>query len=285
MTTVDVFTDIIDLSLLADNLVLSEDGIWFSRGHHDFKYIENDETDWESIEQKSFWYRHRNRCFLEFINHYPPTGTLFEIGAGNGSVALAIQQANYPVVAFEPTVRLSRFAKLRGVKNVACSFLGDARIKKGSLQNVGMFDLLEHIQKDSEFLHEIRSLMPIDGRLYCAVPAYQFLWSHEDAAADHVRRYVLGNLKRKLTNAGFIIEFATYYFSPLIIPIYLLRALPSMIGLRKHRTHDVTESEHYLKPGIVSRVLDYTLNVEMRLLGKGIKLPLGASCFVVARAS
>ena len=72
--------------------------------------------------------------------------------------------------------------------------------------------------------------MPAGGRFYCAVPAYNWLSSLEDTAAGHVRRYRLGELRRKVTAAGFTIEHATYYFAPLVIPILVLRAMPIAAG-------------------------------------------------------
>ncbi len=282
--TDDARPEPIDLSAISGNLVRGEDGIWFSLDHHDLRFNEDAEIDWESIEQKSFWYRYRNRYFLDVLNRFPPTGTLFEIGAGNGAVTLAIQRAGRPIVAIEPTVRMAKHARSRGILNVACSFLDDAQFSEGSLENVGMFDILEHVPDDAGFLSRTRRLMPPGGRLYCAVPAYQSLWSHEDTEADHIRRYLLSDLCRKMEGAGFAVEHASYYFLPLLLPILICRTIPSLLKVRTHRTRSTAQQEHQVGNGLIARLVDITLRAELRFLSSGRSLPLGASCCVVARA-
>ncbi|OGS39820.1 MAG: hypothetical protein A2506_13460 [Elusimicrobia bacterium RIFOXYD12_FULL_66_9] len=274
----------IDLSAISGGLVRGEDGIWFSPGHHDLRFNEDAEIDWESIEQKSFWYRYRNRYFLDVLNRFPPAGTLFEIGAGNGAVTLAIQRVGWPIVAIEPTVRMAKHAKSRGVMNVACSFVDDAQFSEGSLKNVGMFDILEHIPDDARFLSRTRHLMPVGGRLYCAVPSYQSLWSHEDTEADHIRRYLLSDLCRKIEAAGFAVEHASYYFLPLLLPILICRTIPSLLKVRTHRTRSTAQQEHQVGDGLIAWIVNITLGAELRFLSSGRSLPMGASCCVVARA-
>jgi SAM-dependent methyltransferase len=275
----------LDLGTLAENLVMAEEGFWVSPGHQDLKFVDAETTDWVRIEDTSYWYAHRNRCFAAVIRQYPPRETLFEVGAGNGSVALAIQNAGFTVVAIEPTVRLARNAKKRGLQNVVCSDLENARFRQGALANVGMFDVLEHIPADADYLRRLRAMMPVGGRLYCAVPAWRFLWSLEDEAAGHVRRYSLGELRRKISDAGFVVEHSTYYFAALIVPIFLLRALPTLLGFRRPRSPESTASEHSLKPGIISWLASNILGFEARWLESARRVPLGASCLVVARAA
>ena len=273
-----------DLSQLAENLVMVEDGFWVSPGHKDLKFVEAETTDWLGIEETSYWYAHRNRCFLAVIRRYPPRGALFEIGAGNGSVALAIQNAGFPVVALEPTVRLARNSMKRGLRTVICSDLENAQFRPGVLANVGMFDVLEHVPEDVTYLRSLRHMMPLGGRFYCAVPAWRLLWSHEDEAASHVRRFSLGELEGKIAGAGFAIEYSTYYFAALLVPIFLLRALPTWLGLRKPRSPETSVNEHMLRSGIVSRLAQKVLDLEVQWLESAHRVVLGASCFVVARA-
>jgi SAM-dependent methyltransferase len=274
-----------DLSAIADNLVLGSNGIWEAAGHQDLGFAESDPTDWLRIEQTSYWYRHRNRSFVALLEQFPPHGALFEIGAGNGTVSLAIQSAAFSVVAVEPTERWASNAKSRGVHTVVCAGLEDARFHDGALANVGMFDVLEHIDDDANFLRRLRRLMPAGGRFYCAVPAYSWLWSVEDTAAGHVRRYRLGELSRTVTAAGFTVEHATYYFAPLVIPILLLRAIPTRLGIRRARTAETSASEHRLGKGIAGRLAQSALDQEIRWLSAGRRCPVGSSCFVVARAT
>jgi len=268
----------------ANNLEPLAEGLWTSSEHTDLGFLSNDETDWETIEPLSFWHRHRNRMFLEMLQRFPPSGTLFEIGAGAGSVTMALQDAGYPVVGVEPTDSLAVRARARGVKNLVRSTLENAHFRNGALHNIGMFDVLEHIPDDQEYLRNLRQLMPEGGRFYCAVPAWNFLWSNEDDAADHIRRYSLPELVAKLNNAGFELEMATYYFAILLPPILFLRSIPTRLGLRRKRTHEASHREHILKPGLVSSIVDFFLELEFTRFKSGRPIHFGASVIAVAKA-
>jgi len=268
----------------SDLFELAEDGVWYAKGHEDFAFLEDDGTDWSNIEEKSFWYRHRARLFAEVIKQYQPTGSIYEIGAGNGAVSMALQNEGYDIVAIEPTVQWAVTAKHRGVKNVICSKIENAGFEDGQFSNVGIFDVLEHIPNDAEFLAYIRKLMPVGGRMYCAVPAYKVLWSNEDDYAGHYRRYSLKDLSRKLENAGFVLEYKTYFFRPLIVPIFLLRSIPSLWGLRGQRTSASSERDHCPSEGIISKLLNKLLDDEFLGVVNGGGYKFGASCLVVARA-
>lgn len=274
----------IDFSAISDRLVLLDSGIWTTPDHKDLNFLSEDDTDWPHVEEGSFWYRHRNHCLTQILKRHPFHGTLFEIGAGNGSVSLAIQQQGLPVVAIEPTTRMAHQAKLRGVNHVINASLESGEFRKHSLANVALFDVLEHVADDELFLCQVRDLMPRGGVLYCAVPSYQFLWSCEDKAAGHFRRYRLKTLCRKLAQGGFVVNYATYLFSALVLPVFFVRALPSRLGVRSRRTPSSTEKEHRERDDFIGVVLKKLLNREWKGLSHGKRYHFGTSCAVVGRA-
>src|SRR4029453_13054884 len=104
--------------------------------------------------------------------------------------------------------------------------------RPGSLPAIGMFDVLEHIENDVAFLDSLHELLIPSGRIYVAVPAFGFLWSADDAAAGHFRRYTIGTLTKALASSGFIVDYSTYFFQWLWLPIFFFRTMPSVIGLR-----------------------------------------------------
>lgn len=273
--------DITDLSRVAVNLRLGKDGLWHHSDHRDLKFLENDETDWNSIEPNSFWYQHRNRCFTTFFRLFPPQGIVVEIGAGNGSVALVLQNAGLSVVAIEPTVKSARSAKQRGVRHVICADFEEVQLNTSLDINIGLFDVLEHIKNDDDFLRVVRNRLPKGGRLYCAVPAFQMLWSCEDVISGHYRRYTLETLSAKMRTAGFTVEYGTYYFHPLWLPIFLLRTIPTFLGVRRKRTHSSMRREHQLRISWITRLVGWFLDREITALEHRKKYSMGASCFVV----
>jgi len=92
----------------------------------------------------------------------------------------------------------------------------------------------------------------------------------------------LQNLRKKLVKSGFEIEYSTYIFSFLCLPIFFFRTLPSLLRINKNKVQK-TEKEHYVnEKGIVNKVLTKLLSFEIKQINKNIKMQFGCSCLVVA---
>ena len=59
-----------------------------------------------------------------------------------------------------------------------------------------MFDVLEHIEHDTETLMAIKKLLTKHGRILITVPAYQWLYGAHDEFLHHKRRYSANQLKK-----------------------------------------------------------------------------------------
>jgi len=235
-----------------------------------------------TLEERSFWFRHRNDCILAVVRRLPPNGELFDVGGGNGFVALHLQSHGFPVALLEPGSGARR-ARERGVRRVIQSDLEHAGLEKGSVSAVGLFDVVEHIRDDRAFLMEIHRLLRPRGRLYLTVPAYGWLWSREDEAAGHFRRYSRRGLGRLLREVGFEVDYLTALFSWLPPAIALLRTLPRLLrgpasgGLSRQRQ----ERDHTPSP-FVGPLLDVLSRWEQGMIRKGGGLPFGSSWMAVA---
>ncbi len=268
----------------AANLEPGPDGIWVARSREkQIAYPEEGNLNCLALEADSFWFEHRNRCIQAVAQNAPPPGMVFDVGGGNGYVALGLQQAGFRVALIEPGWQGVQNARRRGVETLICSSLEDAGFPPGSLPAVGLFDVLEHITEDEAFLRTVQNLLVPGGRIYLTVPAFQALWSADDDYAGHYRRYTLGGLRRLLERAGLRVEFASYIFFLLPLPIFLLRAIPTRLGLRKENAWDRYQEEHHTQSGLVGRVLDEIFAWELSRLRKGRAVPFGGSCLVVAR--
>jgi hypothetical protein len=132
------------------------------------------------------------------------------------------------------------------------------------------------------FLKKINGLLIPGGVIYLTVPANRVLWSVEDDYAGHYRRYTLKNLTGKLESAGFKVEYSTYYFSLLVLPILLFRVIPGRMGLRKKSSSEYIIREHRVGNKAMERMLNIYLQFERHLMRK-CHIGLGSSCLVVAR--
>ena len=163
----------IDLNRFADSLVY-RDGIWFSESEGSFSYPREGHEVLFQIEEKSYWFVHRNSCIIEAIKKYPPDGIFFELGGGNGYVSKFIQDHGHDVVLLEPSLSGIENARRRGVVNVICSTFENAQVNRDSIPAIGVFDVIEHMPDDARFLMDVKDTMARKGRLYITVPAYNF---------------------------------------------------------------------------------------------------------------
>jgi len=274
----------LNLAEISD-LQRGENGIWRlgRRGKVDgISYPDEGNRDCLGIEESSFWFSHRNGCIAAVVGNFPPQGAIFDIGGGNGLVARGLAEAGFQVVLVEPGEDGARNARQRGIDHVVCATLEEANFRDGSLPAAGLFDVLEHLEDDTAFLRQLRAKLAPGGRLYVSVPAYHLLWSVEDDYAGHFRRYRLAELGRVLEAAEFRVDFATYIFSFLPLPIFVMRSLPSRLGIV--REHDVrrTERQHLRKSGLGAKLTNWMCGWELMRVRQTRKLALGGSCLVAA---
>jgi 2-polyprenyl-3-methyl-5-hydroxy-6-metoxy-1,4-benzoquinol methylase len=276
-----------DVASIADRLRCRDDGIWYGAEQEQVSYPAAGHQVCFQLEESSFWFRHRNACIAAAVTNFPPLagGPILDIGGGNGFVTLGLRKAGFDAVLMEPGVDGARNAKQRGIPTVICATTASAGIKTGKLNGVGLFDVIEHIEAAPSFLASLRPLMAEGARLYATVPAYSLLWSREDETAGHFRRYRLSAIARELETARFAIEYATYFFRPLPLPIFLLRALPYRLGLtqRVNRHRDATR-DHRPPTAQIGQLLDQLLKPELANIRAQRSMGFGGSCLVVARA-
>lgn len=95
-----------------------------------------------------------------------------------------------------------------------------ARHLKKPADLVLLLDVVEHIEKDVEFLswlHGHSSISP-ETLFMITVPAYQSLFCSHDHFLGHYRRYTNRSLKRTIQTAGFRELKLGYFFFSLLLP-------------------------------------------------------------------
>lgn len=81
--------------------------------------------------------------------------------------------------------------------------LESLNLPSNSLYAVGVFDVLEHLEKPKDLLAEVYRVLKPGGICLVTVPAHEWLFSNFDANIGHYRRYSRKNLLCSLDGAGF----------------------------------------------------------------------------------
>ncbi len=241
------------------------------------------------IEDRHFWFHTRNRILAalaaQLSGSFPAGSKVLEIGCGNGNVLRHLQRAcdGRLVVgmdAFEEGLRLAR------KRNCPSLVQGDATQHpfRSRFDLVGLFDVLEHVPDDAALLRQIRAIVRPGGALLLTVPARKSLWSYFDEASGHCRRYEMDELRERLEQAGFEIEYLTPYMLTLLPLMWLGRRLATLTRGRRRSSSptDMALRELQLTPGI-NGLLRFCLEREIPRILQRRKLPFGTSLLAVAR--
>ncbi len=227
-------------------------------------------------EDGSFWFRSRNALIIWAIRRYgpPEVSRVLEVGCGTGFVLREISRA-FPSALLTGTDLFSEglaFASER---------VPTARIERldvldmpyrDAFDVVGAFDVIEHIDDDLGALRGICQAVRPGGLVLLTVPQHPSLWSNQDLAAHHVRRYVVGSLHAKLRRAGLDLVRSTSFVSLLLPALYATR-----------HQQDRTTLGDLQRPRIVDAGLAGVMAIERTAIRAGISFPAGGSRLVVAR--
>jgi SAM-dependent methyltransferase len=230
------------------------------------------------LEEESFWFLSRNALITWAATRYfPAAQRIHEVGCGTGFVLRSLRRA-YPEASISGSelllqgLRIAR-ERLPGVRLMQM----DARAIpfREAFDLVGAFDVLEHIDEDAIVLKEVRRSLRPGGGLLLTVPQHQWLWSPQDEAARHVRRYEASDLRRMLDEAGFDVLRSTSFVSFL---------LPAMLLTRRTTARRAKPGVEAVRvPWLLDRVMRPIMAIERWLIRGGIDLPVGGSLLVIAR--
>jgi SAM-dependent methyltransferase len=273
-----------DVESLSDALHLDPDtGIWRASAAPKVSYPDDHNAACFLIEDDSFWFGHRNRCIAAAVRRFPPSGFILDVGGGNGYVARGLMDAGYETVLLEPGADGAQNAKReRLLPTVINATLADARIRAGTIPNIGLFDVLEHIEDDRSFARQMFDLMRPGGLLYLTVPSFNWLWSMSDVDAMHYRRYTKRSLGEVL-EGRFDVLYSTYLFQRLVPVSFLMRALPYAVGLARPKPASAYNADHAAGNKRMADVLNRLIGREVSSIAAGNSLSIGSSLLVVAR--
>ena len=254
---------------------------------NDISYPEDGNNNSFQIEEKSKWFTHRNNFILNLIEKHPFSGDFLDIGGGNGFQSNEIRKnlkLNKTILC-EPGYMGCLNAKKRGIEYIFNGFFEDFPFSDFQIGGIGLFDVIEHIENDIEFLNSIYNKIERETTLYITVPALKFLWSETDIISGHYRRFNKSDIERIQNNTPFQIIDTGYFFSYYTLPIFLLRSMPKKLGIKHKPNNSIRREQSYHTQN--GKILNYLLEnfhkKEIQKLKNGIKNNFGTSMYIVLK--
>jgi SAM-dependent methyltransferase len=244
------------------------------------------------IEDRHFWFTSRNRIIGAQVRRLvgdAPTGIrMVEVGCGTGNVLRVLDQLLPGGAVFGMDLFAEGLAYAQQ-RSSAALVQGDVHQPPFSaeFELIGLFDVLEHLPDDRQVLCSLRNMLSENGLLLLTVPAHPRLWSYFDEAAQHRRRYRLAELRAKLNDTGYAVEFITPTMMAILPLVWIGRHVAQlrsrMPGQNSHQSDANLASRELRLIPVINTWLAHLLSVEAHWLGRGHRLPAGASLLVIAR--
>lgn len=238
------------------------------------------------LEHTHFWFVSRRRIFFDQLDRALGQDgkgqRVLEVGCGAGGMMGPLQRYG-DVTGLDIDHEYVAYCKERGFSRVLCGSGYELPFGDAAFDLVCLFDTIEHIPDDVQALREVRRVLKPGGRVFVSVPAYQWLWSHNDKTAHHQRRYTRARLLKALREAGLTPARASYFNSfllPLIVPAVLWQKLMDRMGRLPAGYNNMCVP---LSPWM-NRVLTWIMSSERRVL-RWLTFPFGHSVFALANRS
>lgn len=259
-------------------------GTWLTGADVSNTFPDSGVEVFDSVDETSFWFDHRNQVIEQFLRRYSQGGSILEVGSGSGVVAAHLASRGWVVASVEPIEGGAIRAAQRGVTVSICGDLSSLCLPSGCVPNIGLFDVIEHLETPGSLLEMCREALSKDGCLLVTVPAHQWLWNDFDEWNGHFRRYSINTARKELTTAGFDVVAASYFFLPLVVPAGLSRVVASPFRRPKTRSEIEDSVSAGLAPKglLVDRMLRIVHRFELAALRK-TGLPTGTSIVLVAK--
>ncbi len=230
------------------------------------------------LESSYWWHQGRQHIIASLLKKYLPDNEknvqILDLGCGTG-INFEILEKFGKVEGVDISDEAIKFCKKRGYQDISKGNVTDLHLPENTFDVVTAFDMLEHIEDDEKALRNMHKVLKPGGLAFILSPAYQFLWSGHDEALHHKRRYMLSEMHRKLSRAGFRMRKRSYCITFLSLPIFLYRLMSSFRPNRRPTT------SYVFLPLWLNNFFTLLLKIEGKLL-KYINFPFGISILCIA---
>jgi SAM-dependent methyltransferase len=186
--------------------------------------------DWwfDVATERHFWIRRRFDVMRRLADTVlRKSKSAAEIGCGHGLLQKAVEDYyGTSVTGFD----LNEFALQKNVSRLSPLYCYDIHQRSpefgARFDLLFLFDVLEHIEAERDFLQAVKFHLADSGTLLVNVPAHSFFYSDYDRAAGHVRRYTANRLAKIAEESGFRVRAITYWGLPLVPLLLARKAIP-----------------------------------------------------------
>ncbi len=240
------------------------------------------EEDWfEIFDKNNFWMVWRLLAFLGQIDAlgFSRDRSLrgLEVGCGRGVLRESLESASGWTV---DGADLDESALNANVDCVGDTFYYDVHDRSERFHEyydfIILFDVLEHIENEREFLNSVLFHLKKGGHLFINVPALQMSHSKYDNAVGHLRRYNKRSLKTVVENAGLHVEDIRYWGLSMT-PLLFARKI--MLKTRNYRHSEIIEKGAKPRGKLFDMAIRAIMRVELALFKSP---PLGTSVLLAA---
>jgi hypothetical protein len=186
--------------------------------------------DWwfDVATEKHFWIRRRFDVMRRLADAViRQSKSAAEIGCGHGLLQKEVEDYyGTTVTGFD----LNELALKKNVSRTSPLYCYDIHRRNpefgGHFDLLFLFDVLEHIDQEWDFLQAVKFHLSDSGTLLINVPAHSFFYSDYDRAAGHVRRYSASRLAKVAQESGFRVRAISYWGLPLVPLLLARKAMP-----------------------------------------------------------
>ncbi|HRP02498.1 MAG TPA: class I SAM-dependent methyltransferase [Candidatus Kapabacteria bacterium] len=231
------------------------------------------------IENEYWWFIARNQILGKIVNEFAKLNSkskLLDVGCGTGAFAATFNDS-VNVAGIDTSDIALQYAAKRGLKNLRNCYLKDFPKEEFQPDVITFLDVIEHIEDDKAVVKDAYNLLEKGGYVIASVPAYQWLWSHHDELHMHYRRYTKKRFMDLFKEAGFHVQYASY-FNTLLFPLAALkRILDKITGASKKDNSPIEEVSPF-----VNSLFKNIFLAEKKAL-PNLTLPFGVSIVIVAK--
>jgi SAM-dependent methyltransferase len=231
------------------------------------------------MEDAHWWFAGKRRIARQLLRNVLPLGAtdrFLDVGCGTGGTLRLLVDGGKPVGADISPVALS-YCQRRGKPPLVQASVMALPFSDGAFALVTAFDLFYHRQvlDDHTALQECFRVCRQGGALLVTEPALEWLRSDHDEVYHGRRRYTVGGLVDRITDAGLHVEKASYANSLLFPLILAVRLKRQILPPRQ------PESDLKPLPPFLNRLFLAIVSLEATLLDH-VSFPAGSS--VICRA-